>query len=275
MFYETIDIAVATPGKSGHTATLTAYVPDSSIPIPPERLRPAVLICPGGGYEWVSAREGEPIALDFAAAGVCAFVLNYSCAPARFPQALCEALTALAHIRENAEKFFLDPNRIAVCGFSAGGHLAASVGVFWNNPLVSPYLKKTGESVRPNKLILAYPVILSQGACHQDSFRALLGEDGCKDAKLLDLVSLDKQVTAATPPTFLWHTAEDALVPVQNSLAFASAVAELHIPVELHIYPKGPHGLSLGDQVVCGDRKFGENHMSSGWFREALRFLFD
>ena len=162
-----------------------------------------------------------------------------------------------------------------MCGFSAGGHLAASVGVFWNNPLVSPYLKKTGETIRPNALILAYPVILSQGACHRESFQALLGKKGCEDSALLNLVSLDKQVTADTPPTFLWHTAEDALVPVQNSLSFASAVAEQNIPVELHIYPKGPHGLSLGDQVVCGDRKFGENHMSSGWFREALRFLFD
>ncbi len=275
MLYETIRLPVSTPGKSDHLATLTVYVPDSSIPIPADRLRPAVLVCPGGGYTNVSPREGEPVALAFATAGVCAFVLNYSCAPARFPQALCEALSAMAYMRENCEKFLINPNKITVCGFSAGGHLAASVGVFWNHPLVAPYLQKKGDAVRPDSLILAYPVILSQEHHHPGSINALLGEQGVQDPALVELVSLDKQVTAATPPTFLWHTAEDPIVPVQNSLAFAAALAAHSIPLELHIYPKGPHGLSLGNYVVCGDRQFRDNHMSSGWIQEAIRFLFE
>ena len=275
MQYESINLNVTTPGKSDFTATLSSYVPDPSIEIPADRLRPAVLICPGGGYTFVSPREGEPIALRFAAAGICAFVLEYSVAPARFPQALCETLTAMAYIRENAERFCLDPNRIALCGFSAGGHLAASAAVFWNHPMVAPYLKKTGDVLRPNALVLAYPVIINEGPCHRDSFKALLGEDGCRDPKMLELTSLEKQVNEDTPPTFIWHTAEDAAVPVQNSLAFGAALADRHIPLELHIYRRGPHGLSLGDQVVCGDRRFGEEHMSSDWIEKAIRFIYD
>lgn len=274
MQYFKEDIVVTTKGKSDYTATLQAYIPDNTPQIDADRIRPAVLVLPGGGYVMTSDRENEPVALKFAAEGICTFVLKYSCAPARFPQALCEGLAALKFIRENAGKFCIDTENIAVCGFSAGGHLAASVGVFWNRPFVAEYLGECGETMKPNKLILSYPVIKNGENAHQGSFVNLLGEDGLTE-EMLELTSLEKQVSADTPTSFIWHTFDDAAVPVQNSLVFASALAEHNIPVELHIYRSGPHGLSLGNHLVYKDKAPGERHMSSDWIDKAIRFIYE
>ena len=243
--YEKADLTA--PGK---VVSFTGYILENSAEYCSDRKRPAVLICPGGGYAFTSDREATPIAMSFLAAGISAFVLRYSCAPdgVRFPTQLCEAAAAMKVIRSHAAEWNLDEKRIAVCGFSAGGHLAASLGVFWNSDLLKDR-GLGGESCRPDAMVLSYPVITSGPKAHRGSFENLLG-DQANDETMLTLISLEKQVTADTPPAFLWHTWTDGGVPVQNSLLFASALAEQGIRAELHIYPRGGHGLSLGNLLT-------------------------
>lgn len=273
MKYFQVPINVETSGKSDYEAMLTGYIPDNIMQEQKERMRPAVLILPGGGYEYTSDREAEPIALEFIRRGVCAFVLRYSIAPARFPQALCEALESIAYIRENASEWDIDPDNIAVCGFSAGGHLCASVGTFWNNSILDAYINRSRTVMKPNMLILSYPVITSGEYAHRGSFDALLGENQRDES--LSLVSLEKQVTADVPPTFIWHTYEDGCVPVQNTMLFANELIAHNVPTEVHIYRRGGHGLSLGNYLVDTERQFGEEHISSEWIKHAVRFMFD
>lgn len=255
-------------------AMLTGYIPDNTIEVDMRRVHPAVLVLPGGGYGFTSSRENEAIALKFISEGICAFVLNYHVAPVRFPQALCEALLSIKYIREHAEEYNIDPDNISVCGFSAGGHLAASTGVHWNNSYIKEILGDKAYGINPNRLILAYPVITSGEFAHRGSFENLLGEEN-ESEKLLELNSLEKQVSKDTPITFLWHTYEDDLVPVQNSMLFATALMEHKIPTELHIYRRGWHGLSLGNHLVYGDWKYGQNHVTSEWIDMAIRFIYD
>ena len=214
-----------------------------------DRKRPAVLVLPGGGYGFTSQREATPIALEFAASGMSAFILHYSVAPeVRFPAELVQVYSAVRVIRKNAEEWNIDPERIYICGFSAGGHLAASAGVFWSRD----WVRKLGfmdDMHKPNGLILSYPVITSGIFAHRGSFENLLGDQYTEE--LLELNSLEKQVTSDTPRCFIWHTAEDDAVPVQNSLMFASALAANQVPFEMHIYPHGGHGLSLANELVC------------------------
>ena len=213
------------------------------------RKRPAILALPGGGYGFTSQREATPIALEFAASGMSAFILHYSVAPeVRFPTELVQVYSAIRLIRENADEWNIDPEKIYLCGFSAGGHLAASAGVFWNRDWVHK-LGFESDAHKPNGLILNYPVITCGEFAHRGSFENLLG-DHYSDA-LLELNSLEKQVSADTPRCFIWHTAEDDAVPVPNSLMFASALAANQIPFEMHIYPHGGHGLSLANELVC------------------------
>lgn len=273
MRYVEHKIDIQTKGHTGYIAELVGYIPDTIPGVTEGKLRPAVLVLPGGGYGHLSRREGEPIALKLASEGICAFVLRYSVAPARFPQALCEALSAIGYIREHSTEWEIDENRIAVCGFSAGGHLAASTGVFWNNPVLEAYMPEDRMKVKPNLLLLSYPVITSGEFAHRGSFNNLIGEG--QEQTLLELTSLEKQVTKEVPTTFIWHTYEDASVPVQNTLLFASALVAQGIPVEAHVYRRGGHGLSLGNHLVNGDKNYGDLHMSSEWINHAIRFLFD
>lgn len=274
MNYFSKDIIVNTSGKSDYVASLQAYIPNNTLEVDKDRLRPAVLILPGGGYAYTSDRENEPIALKFAAEGICAFTLKYSCAPARFPQALCEAFSAIKFIRENASDFFIDTKNISVCGFSAGGHLAASVGVFWNKPFVAEHIGVYGAEIKPDKLILSYPVIKSGEFSHEGSFENLLGKDN-QSKEMLELTSLEKQITSDTPPAFIWHTYEDGCVPVQNALVFANEMVAQSIPVELHVYRRGGHGLSLGNHLVDRNLSFGCRADSSDWIDKAVRFIYD
>lgn len=212
-----------------------------------DRKRPAVIICPGGGYAYTSDREATPMATEFLAAGMSAFVLRYSCAPSRFPTALIELATAVKMVREHAEEWNIDPNRIIVQGGSAGGHLAASLGVFWDHDVLRSRGFQ-GKEHKPNALILAYPVISGTSHPHVDSFKNLLGDDLTDE--MLEFLSLEKRVSKNTPPSFIWHTLEDECVPCQNSMAFADALLEHHIPLELHIFPEGSHSLVNGNEIA-------------------------
>ena len=165
-----------------------------------DRKRPAVIICPGGGYFYTSDRETTPMAMEFLAAGMCAFVLRYSCAPSRFPTALVELATAVKLVRQHAEEWNIDPDKIIVQGGSAGGHLTASLGVFWNHEVLRSRGFQ-GEEHKPNALVLAYPVISGTSHPHVDSFKNLLGDEFSDE--MLEFLSLEKHVSKDTPPSFI------------------------------------------------------------------------
>lgn len=244
--------------------TLTTYCPDNSREIDPNRRRASVLICPGGGYIMVSDREAEPVALQFVARGFNAFVLRYSVAPARYPVSLLQLAAAIVYIRQNAEHYHADAKKIAVCGFSAGGHLAASLGTFWNTPVVQEPFghAEKPEALRPDALILGYPVITAGKFSDKDSFSNLTGGELSPEAG--EKLSLEKQVNGDVPPAFLWHTFEDDAVPVENTLLFASALREHSIPFELHIFPKGPHGLAVATEETGLSPQLKDIHVA-GW----------
>lgn len=232
--------------------------------------RPAVIICPGGGYEYCSVREAEPVALRFAAYGISAFVLRYSCVGKMFPTALLEAAAAMAYVRENSEELGVDPQKIMICGFSAGGHLAASLAVHWKKPFISEILGRNAETFRPNGAVLCYPVITSGEKRHDGSIVNIVGQNYPEE--LMETVSLEKQVSADTPPVFLWHTADDGSVPVENTLLFASALAKNKIPFACHIFESGVHGLALCDDTTAGY----EGHLNpdcAQWFGMAADWI--
>ncbi|HHY81935.1 MAG TPA: alpha/beta hydrolase [Clostridiales bacterium] len=265
-----------TPQANELQPTLTTYVLDYSPEMPHHDKRPAVLICPGGGYFLTSDREAEPVAMRFAAAGFHAFVLRYRTTPARHPSPLLDVSRAMWIIRENAHQWHVDTDRIAVCGFSAGAHLAGSLGVFWHQEWISKTIEMPRGINKPNALILSYPVITSGKFAHRGSFENLLGKDASRE--LLDSMSLELHVSKLTPPTFLWHTFDDEAVPVENSLLFANALRKQGIPFELHIYPEGQHGLSLCDKETAanyGELKDWVNHHAASWFNLCVEWLND
>jgi len=274
MKYEVIRLTQHFPvlekGSCGQCPTLYAYVHDNSPEIDEKLLHPAVLVLPGGGYVMTSDREAEPVALQFFARGFNAYVLRYSVAPAKYPQALLEASAALALIRDHAGADFTHPEQIAVCGFSAGGHLAGSVGVFWNEPFIKETLCiKEGQN-RPCALILCYAVLTSGEYAHRGSFDILLGNDA--PAALVDKLSLENQVNPLVPPTFLWHTEDDAVVPVENTLLFALALQKQKIPMELHIYDSGPHGLSTCSMLTSRGGLYVDSHVKT-WMELCVQWL--
>ena len=212
--------------------------------------RPLVLVCPGGGYNHTSNREGEALAMQFLAMGYHAAVLKYSCAPAVYPTALTELAASILLIRQNAEKWHVNPRQILVLGCSAGGHLAASLGVFWDEDFLAEALNvgaDAHELFRPDGMILCYPVITSGEFAHRGSFQSLLGE---REEALSEKMSLEHQVNSKTPPAFIWHTYTDGSVPVENSLLFVSALRKAGVSVEFHMYPCGGHGLSLANRLT-------------------------
>lgn len=241
--------AAAGVDQPARSACLFTYLLDD-IPALPFHERPAVIICPGGGYSGTCDREAEPVAVRFAALGFHSFVLRYSCIPHRYPTALLELAAAVAKVRAHADEWHVDPKRIFVLGFSAGGHLAASLGVGWNQEPVSRLPWDT-QQMRPDGMILCYPVITSGRFANRGSFDNLLGAEATP--AMLESVSLEKRVSADTVPAFIWHTCDDGCVPVENALMMAAALQEYKIPLELHIYPHGEHGLSLANDQAGRD----------------------
>lgn len=227
---------------------------------------PAVLICPGGGYEHVSPRESEPVARVFFDAGYNTFILTYSIlAEAAQFRPLCQLASAIADIRKNSIPWNTIPDKIAVCGFSAGGHLAASLGVLYHEP---EFLKAFSreENIRPDAMILCYPVILADEFAHVGSISRVSGcEEGTPGYQWFGLA---QHVDAATPPTFLWHTAEDGCVPVENSLKMAGALSAAKVPFELHVFPKGGHGMS-----VCTEEVGTPSDYNARWTGWCVRWL--
>ncbi|MCD7955714.1 MAG: alpha/beta hydrolase [Lachnospiraceae bacterium] len=254
--------------------TLTTYITGKKGEVPGRR--PAILICPGGAYFSCSDQEAEPVALRFSAMGYQTFVLRYSTYlegkggfPDLFgempvkesclhPTPVREVGKAMLIIREYADEWMVDTDRIAVCGFSAGAHNAAMYSVYWHTPLLTDYFQVSEDCLKPAALILGYTlsdyVYMEERekspfdqAFFGASNLALLGSRENSEERLKE-VSPCRLVSAKNPPTFLWATAQDQMVPVQHSLRMAHALADHRIPFEMHIFEEGPHGLSLADQ---------------------------
>lgn len=257
--------SIALPSTLGETSPETD-VPRLDLHLLPASSTPrgAVLVCPGGGYGHRAAHEAEPIARAFNAHGFHAFVVQYRIKPCRHPAPLADAVHAMRLIRRNAAAWGVSPDHIAVCGFSAGGHLAGSLGVLHDEiPATAP----DDPTGRPDAMILSYAV-LSTRAQHKGSFDNLLGPDA--DATLRDRFSIEQNVTANTPPTFLWHTADDGAVPVENALLMAMALRAHKVPFELHVFPHGPHGVGLanGPDRKCSPRIAAWMGLACGWLDE-------
>ena len=248
MIHQTIQLPVHYAGRLDNNdfkPYLTTYLLDNYADLDPARKRPLVLICPGGGYSHLSVRESEAVAIKMNALGFQAVILHYSVAPMDFPVAACDLAEAIYYARHHADDWHIHADRIILCGFSAGAHLCATLGCFWNTSLLSDYLPYKNADIEPNALLLCYPVITAQKAfCHEDSVQHVLGKSSPTDADR-NLVSLENHVTEDMPPVFMWHTVADEAVPAENSLLFARALRRAGVPFEYHLFNRGRHGLGL------------------------------
>ena len=248
---------------------LDVYAPP--FPANPDQRRRGIIICPGGGYTHLSMREAEPVALRFAGMGFVTFVVWYHVSPAVFPAQVQDVACAVAHVRSHAAEYHADPAALTVMGFSAGAHVACTLGVMWQEERLWQPLGLTAEQVRPNAMVLGYPVITGGSFAHRGSFVNLTGSE---DPTVHARYSLEEHVTDATPPTFLWHTWEDQSVPVENTLLFAAALRRCGVQGEVHIYPHGCHGAGLCDETTDLDGR----HLvpeAVNWPQDAARFLRD
>ena len=231
---------LATGQSPADQPTITSFLPATN------PTHTAVIVAPGGGYEHLATdKEGDQVARWLNARGVAAFVLKYRLGPSyRHPVELGDAQRAIRTVRAQAASLGISPDHIGMWGFSAGGHLTATAGTLYNQPATPPQDAIDRQSARPDFLILAYPVIaMDQPYGHTGSIRNLLGPD--PDPALVALLSPQLHVTAETPPTFLFATTDDATVPVMNSVLFYSALVAAKVPVEMHLYEHGPHGVGL------------------------------
>lgn len=223
-------------------APVIGYLHDDHDRLVAHKTRPAIVICAGGGYHWLSPREKDPVALRFSALGYQAFLIEYSVGErAGELRPLRELAACVRILRERAAEWHIEPEHIAVLGFSAGGHLAASLGILWNHPDL-----KLGFTCRPDALVLCYPVITAGEFAHRGS----IGFVTQGDPGLTELLCLEKQVTSDMPPTYLWHCVADGDVPVENSVLLLSAMQKAGVDYECHLFAGGAHGISVCTREV-------------------------
>jgi len=252
---------------------LTVYNLGVSSEINLDRKYPAMLIIPGGGYEMVSDREGEPIALEFLYNNYNSFVLKYSVKPICYPTQLIEAAMAMIYIKENSIKYHIDVDKVSAIGFSAGGHLCGCLATIYNDEnILKAFSQERANLVKPNAVILSYAVLSSNSDIwHEGSIVNV--SNGRKD--LINYLSLEKQVNKNSVPAFLWHTMEDHCVPVENSLVYAKKCKEEGVPFELHIFEKGQHGLSAcnkkSDNIIFEVDEVRKN--AGEWLKLAINWL--
>ena len=241
---------------------------------PSDTPRPAMLVIPGGGYGSVCVdREGWPIAEAFLKHGMNCFVLNYRVGPQyKYPEHLIDAALAMDYIRKNAEKYSVDPERIYTVGFSAGGHLVGLVAT--KHKEAEKILGLPENSTRPAGSVYCYPVVSTFCPTHGGSFYNLTGKQVPElSAEEASFYSIDTNVTSETPPAFIWHTAEDQAVPVFNSFLLAEAYIKVGVPVSLHIFPYGPHGIALATKETWKENPSFIQPLADGWVDSAAAFL--
>lgn len=232
-------------GENACDPTVEVYLPYNMTEMKrQDNKRPCMVVCPGGGYSMCSQRESEPIAFHFLPEGYNVFVITYSTSPNRFPTQIREVAALMELIYSKSEEWNCDTERILICGFSAGGHLAAHYSTMFDCKEVREVFP---ESKAVNGSVLCYPVITADpNYSHRGSFINLTGRETPTEEDI-NYFSCDRNVKESTPPAFIWHTASDGAVPVMNSFLYASALNKFKIPFELHIYPFGNHGLSTSD----------------------------
>lgn len=202
-----------------------------------------VIICPGGGYHLRAAHEGEGYARMFNQAGLHAAVLDYRLYPYSYPAPMLDLQRAIRFVRYHAKEWNVLPDKIAICGSSAGGHLAASCAVHFDEGM--PDGDEIDQiSCRPDAAVLCYSVSTLGPYTHQGTCSAITKDDPA----LIEYLSAEKQVTENTPPMFIWHTADDPAVPVENALLMSMALSEKKVPHDLHIFAHGPHGIGLAEE---------------------------
>jgi acetyl esterase/lipase len=252
---------------------LISYLIQDSKEINPKQYSPAILILPGGSYQYWSEREGEPIALRYLSSNFCAFILEYTSSEVeQYPTQFVEAAMAMVYIRENAQELMINKNKVVAIGFSAGGHLCGCLATLFNEQLIKDIFKEKAYLVRPDSVILSYPVITSIGKSHALTFSNVAG----LNQQLIKYLSLEERVTSDSSPAFIWHTANDEIVSVQSSLLLALAYEKHHVPFSLHIFEKGKHGLSTSDSITntVGDLSTTSDYalhwieMSISWLRD-------
>lgn len=223
-------------------APVRGYLQEDYETLSAHKVRPALIICPGGAYRWRSPREKDPPAFAFLSMGYQVFLLEYACGErAGEYRPLRQLAQAVCELRRRHKAWHIDPERIAVLGFSAGGHLAASLGALWNDPeLALP------PQSRPDALVLCYPVVSTREFAHEESAELVSGGDEGVREKL----HLWDRVTPDFPPSFLWHGGEDASVPPENSLLLAVELRRQGVPFEYHLFGSGAHGISTCTQEV-------------------------
>lgn len=280
--------------------TLTTYLIEDSFELMNGKKRPAIIICPGGAYMSCSDREAEPVALRFAAMGYHTFVLKYSTyftgkleipdlnqkleikGHSQHPNPMRDIGRAMLIIKEQEEAWLIDTEKIAICGFSAGGHNCAMYATHWNSSLLTEYFQKPSEMFRPAAVILGYAlsdyVFMKnaekdelQSLVFEHSNTAFLGNKN-PDTDIFELISPVKWVTKNTPPMFLWATAADEMVPVQNTIRLAHALADNKVPFAMHIFEDGNHGLSLATQASSQFQSQIDN-AAANWVELAEKWL--
>ena len=225
-----------------NSVPLIGYIHDYNEDIALKNIRSAMVVCPGGGYEMVSDREKDPVALYYFEKGFNTFILDYSInEEAGNLNPLLELSDALVQIRNRASVFYINPTEIAVIGFSAGAHLAASLSTLFNHPKIQEATKTKDGLNSPDLTILCYPVITMKEFAHEGSKQRVTQNNG----ELIDLLSLENHVNKDTPPTFVWHTQDDETVAIENSMLYVNALVKNRVPCEFHLFTNGEHGLSM------------------------------
>ena len=255
--------------------------------------RPAVIVCPGGGYQFVSDNEGEPVALAYARHGYCAFVLNYSVGIKNpFPKSLTELAMAVKLIRAHSEEWEINPNDITIVGFSAGGHLAMSLGVFYDKQFLLNSAGAAKDEIRPNALVLGYPAITlipwNRGPIPAEIIKKM--EEGIiPDMRGADITqilggkmdvteeekryfNLLNHITENTPPVFLWGSNRDTVIHPSDLWGTAEKLRENGVPYEMHIFDRGPHGQGISDEVVVDKELLANFHLKE-WLNLSLLWL--
>ncbi len=235
------------------------------------RLRPAMIVFPGGGYEMLSDREKEPIALAFMVNGFNAFTVEYSVRPLTYPTQLIEGVMAVLYVKQNAQKYNIDKDKVAGIGFSAGGHLLGTVANMYNHNDVLAVLGEKCKMAKLDACVYSYPVVSAVEKPHVGSINNLTGGNEEK----IEKVSVEKNINENSCPAFIWTTADDACVPSENSLLLAREYKRLNIPFELHVFDSGAHGLSLATKETCGKafNQFLVDEHDARWLKLAVEWL--